>query len=46
MSICGFRIEDILFKKVLFHKLLQILPEGPTMDGLVSLVFVVGAVFL
>jgi len=45
MSICGFRIEDILFKKVLFYKLLQVLPEGPVVDGLVSLAFMIGAVF-
>jgi len=36
--------EDILFKKVLFYELLQVLPEGPTVDGLVFLAFEVGAV--
>jgi len=40
MSRCGFRSEDILFKKVLFYRLLQVFPEGPAVDG------VVGAVFL
>jgi len=42
----NFRSEDILFKKVLFAKLLQVLPEDPAMDGLVSLIFMVRAVFL
>jgi len=39
MSGCGFRSEDILFKKTLFYKLLLVLPEDLPMDGLVSLAF-------
>jgi len=45
MSKCGFRSDDILFKEALFYKLVQVLLEGPAVDGLVSLAFVVGAVF-
>jgi len=46
MSRCGFRSEDILFKEALFYKLLLVLLEGPSLDGLVSLTFMVGAAFL
>jgi len=46
ISRCGFRSEDINFKKILFYKLLQVLPEGPAVDGLVTLAFVIGAVFI
>ena len=42
---CDFRSEDILFKEALFYKLLHILSEGSGLDGLVSLAFVVEAVF-
>jgi len=46
MSRCCFRSEDILFKEALFYKLLQVFSKGPAVDGLVSLAFVVKAVFL
>ena len=46
ISRCGFKSEDILFKKVLFYKLIQVLSEGSTVDGLMSVAFVVGAVVL
>jgi len=46
MSGCDFRSEDILFKEALIYDLLQVLPEGPTMDGLMSLAFVVRTIFL
>ena len=45
MSRCGFRSEDILREKALFYKLLQVLLEGPAVDGLMSLTFVVGTIF-
>ena len=46
MSRCDFKSEDIFFKEVLFYKLLHIHPKGLAMDGLVTIAFVVGAIFL
>ena len=46
MSRCGIWREDIFLEEALFHKLLQVLPEGPVVDGLVFFAFVVGSVFL
>ena len=46
MSRRGFRGEDVLLKKVLSHELLQVLSESPTLDGRVSVAFVVGALLL
>jgi len=45
MSRCDFRSEDILLEEALFYKLLQVLSKGPALDGLVSLAFIVEAVF-
>ena len=46
MSKRDFRSEDVLFKEVLFYELLYVLPEGPAMDGLVSLAFMIEAVLV
>ena len=40
------RSEDILLKEALLDEFLQESPEGPTVDGLVPLAVVVGAVLL
>ena len=40
-----FGIEDVLFEEILLDELFQVLSEGPTMNGLVSLVVIVGAIF-
>ena len=37
--------EDVLFEETLLDELLQVLPEGPVMDGLVSLAVIVGEIF-
>jgi len=40
-----FGSEDVLFEEILLDELFQVLSEGPTMNGLVSLVVIVGAIF-
>jgi len=46
MSRYGHRSEDIFLEEALFYTLLQVLLEGPKVDGLVSIAFVIRAVFL
>jgi len=46
MPRCDFRSEDILLKEAQLYKLLQVLLEGPTVDVLVSLAFVIRVIFL
>ena len=41
---CCFGRGDIFFKDALLNELFQVLSKGPTMDGLVSFGFVIGAV--
>ena len=42
----GLGSKGIFLEKTLFYKLLHVVPEGPTVDGLMSLALVVEAVFL
>jgi len=46
MSRYGLGSKGIFLEKTLFYKLLHVVPEGPTVDGLMSLALVVEAVFL
>ena len=38
--------KDVLFEEAILDKLFQVLPEGPTMDDLVSLTVMIGEIFL
>ena len=46
MSRSGFRSENILLTEAISDELLQVLSERPTLDGRVSLAFVVVAIIL